>query len=140
MTRQEADQIAVYLSTTYGPWSDGKKALFAGDIIDLPFERAMEAAHEWVRNSTSGRWPLPGDIRAGVNQIIGRQGALRLTDERRSGIPVPHKEGIDNLRKMREALELKGGERRQGIQKIGDMLGKRVEERRSHAAKEGTEK
>lgn len=130
MTRQEADQIVVFLSSMYGPWSDLKKASFAELISDLPFDRAQEAAKEWVKNRADGKWPLPGDIRAGVNQIIGRQGQLRLTDERRSGVPVPRKEGIENLRKMREALALKGGERREGIQKVGDMLGRRVEERR----------
>ena len=136
MTRDEADEVVVYLSVTYGPWSEMKKAMFAEDIIDLPFDRAREAAREWVRNSTTGRWPLPGDIRGGVNQIIGRQGTLRLTDERRSGVPVPKREGIENLRQMREALELKGAERKKGMQRIGDMLGKRVEERRGNAKSE----
>lgn len=133
MTRAEADEIVVYLSSTYGPWSDMKKAFFANDIIDLPHNHALEAAREWVRNNTTGRWPLPGNIRAGVNQIIGRQTTLRLTDERRSGVPVPKREGIENLKQMRAALELQGGERAKGIQKVGEMLGRRVEERRSSA-------
>lgn len=123
MTRTEADQIVVYLSITYGPWSDGKKGMFAGDIEDLPHDVANQAAHEWVRGNPGNRWPAPGDIRLAVSRLIDRSKMLRLTDEREHGVPVDRDRGLKFLREMREKIGRKRAQRGDPTP-LGDIIGR----------------
>lgn len=128
MTRNEADEIAVYLSVTYGPWSDGKKAAYSDAFADLDYAITLEAAREYVRTATSKeRWPVPGDIRQLAIRTIGRNKELFLTDERQSERPLDHDAGKKKLTAMREALELKLANRSGNADEpraIGDLIGR----------------
>jgi hypothetical protein len=128
MTRDQADEIAVFLSLAFGPWSEGKKAIFSDAIADLDHGLGLEAARLFVKQAKRGQAPLPGDIRELACSAAMRQGRLRLTDERDHGRPVTQGQGLQFLKEMRIRLERKMVEREPGaLSSIGDLIGQEEE-------------
>lgn len=77
MTELEARQVVAYCAAAYPgpPWGETSLRLWVHELVDLPFDAAMEGARWMVREKPN--FPSVADVRAGAARWMARQDVER---------------------------------------------------------------